>query len=78
MILYEFRCEVCRRVFTELLEAPSGEVPCTCGAKARRLYSPPSIVVSFREGFHPGLDEYVGTQRELERKLAERGYARRR
>lgn len=72
MVLYEYRCDKCGQGFSIFRKTPSDRAKCpACGKTGRREYTPPTIKVSFREGYHMGLDRYVGTQREYDRIMKE-------
>jgi putative FmdB family regulatory protein len=77
VITYEFKCDACDSVhivFEEPQKIHETEHFChVCGKKMRRLYSSPSIRVSFRAGHDPYTGENFESQRARERYMAENG-----
>ena len=81
MPIYEFKCtnRKCQTKLFELFQNMSEDhkADCPdCGNKAKRKYSFAAGIVTFREGWHDGLGEYVNTKRQEDTLLEKHGLSR--
>lgn len=71
MPYYLFHCRRCGKA--DELWYPVGkcesEVPCGCGGRMRRKFTPPAGIhnemAGFREGYNVSLDRYISSKRQL-------------
>lgn len=61
--------------FHKFEDVYKGECP-VCGSEGSRVWEPSMFVVDFRDGFDPGLGEYVATKRQRDNLVAERNLRR--
>lgn len=81
MPLYEYECrnKDCDVGIFEAFKAietrKTGKCP-QCGRKGSLKISKSRHIIGFREGFDPGLGQYIGSQRERDRVVESRGLRR--
>lgn len=76
MPLYEFKCEQCGKIITEMYDMNGIRKPTCCGKRADRKYSTFTKIVDFRDGFDAGLGKYFNTARERNNYIAEKNLRR--
>ena len=76
MLLYEYKCALCKKRFEAYAPMTERDVPQTspcCGATSRRVFAAPSAVhvefAGFREGYSAALDRHIGSKHELNEEL---------
>lgn len=81
MPLYEYRCtnKACEidvfEQFKPIEERKNGKCP-QCGKKGSLKISKCKTIIDFREGFDPGLGQYVSTKRERDELVGANGLRR--
>ena len=76
MPMYEFVCDECGKVLTDIFNYDNIVNPACCGKKTRRKFSTFTKVMDFRDGWDAGLGRNFNTARERNNFIAERNIRR--